>query len=95
MGCDVKDKRVLRGCYGEEGNVTRENRALPENGFVVLWKYEGPVHTNLVGSTLVLNLSRKVVYVHRPCTEKKVHSDNTTNFNLLSMYKLTYTENCI
>ena len=51
--------------------MTRENKALPESGFVVLWKYEGPVHTNLVGSTLVLNSSRRVVYVHRPCTEKK------------------------
>ena len=54
--------------------MTRENKALPESGFVMLWKFEGPVHTNLVGSTLVLNssgLGRRVIYVHRPCTDKK------------------------
>jgi hypothetical protein len=71
VGCDVKDRRVLRGCYREEGNVTRENKALPASGFVVLWKCEGPVHTDLVGPTLVLNSSRRVIYVHRTCTEKK------------------------
>jgi len=33
---DVKDTMVLQGCYREEGIVTRENRAVPESGFVVL-----------------------------------------------------------
>jgi hypothetical protein len=35
VGWDVKDRRVLQGCCREEFNTTRENKALPESGFVV------------------------------------------------------------